>query len=160
MSPAWIHNKLEQFNGIGKMIRHWEERKEEEEEGKESNGSGRERGRRSSHRMRQLVEMFEEGGGGKMSDQDSQLEGRVRVSSSCILHSISSSSLSPQDEKHSPSSSISNIQKREFINTCVMKQVMIDEIKNQQCDWPKVPTNENFNSKRRYGDLKAYEISG
>ena len=139
------------------MIGHWEEMDKKEEE-KKSNGSGR--GRRSSHRMRQLVEMFEEVGGGKMSDQDSQLEGRVRVSSSCILHSISSSSLSPQDEKHSPSSSISNIQKREFINTCVTKRVIIDEIKNQQCDWPKVPTNENVNTKRRYGDLKAYEISG
>ena len=74
MSPAWVNNKLEHFKGIDKMIGHWEEmeRKEEKEDGSGSNGS--KEGRRSSHRMRQLVGLFEEGGGG-MNGSDSQLEG-------------------------------------------------------------------------------------
>ena len=59
MSPGWVGNRLEQFGGIGSLIGHWEEmeRREEEEKVKENHDSERGR-RRSSQKMRQLLEVF------------------------------------------------------------------------------------------------------
>ena len=89
MSPAWINNRLEHFQGIGKMIgRRWRRR--------------RRRGRRSSHRIRELMEKFGEGGRGMMSVQDSQLEGRERLGQ---YDQHSSSSPSVVTHTHSTSSS-------------------------------------------------------
>ena len=63
MSPGWVNGKREEFSSISVMMEHWEEmeRREEEERDRLSNQKEGTR-RRSSKRIQELMEKFEEGG--------------------------------------------------------------------------------------------------
>ena len=86
--------------------------------------------------MSHLVELFEEGGGGRMNANDSQLEGRDSMSTSSSNSSTASSSRSKL-ENAKPSHASPYLNK--FTNTQVTKRGIINK---KDCDLPKVSTNE------------------
>ena len=62
MSPGWIDGRREEFGNIGRMMEHWEEmEKREEEEGDRLSNQGESTRRRSSRKIKELMEKFEEG---------------------------------------------------------------------------------------------------
>ena len=141
MSPGWVDGRREEFGSIGRMMEHWEEMEKREEEGGDRlSNQGASTKRRSSRKIAELMEKFEEGGGGTDKSKSSNLDKLTGISA--IKTKANSS---PELSRPTYKSKFQNWKSLHKINGNVTKQKpIVIPTKSVDCDWLQPLANEKL----------------
>jgi hypothetical protein len=135
MSPGLVNGRREEFGSIGRMMEHWEEmEKREEEEGDRPSNQKESTRRRSSRKMQEVMDKFEEGaGGGTEKCESSNLD---KLTGDSTLNPKPKLNSSPQMSRPNYKLKFQNWKSCHKNNRYVTKQKPIDIItKSADCDW-------------------------